>query len=180
MNEVEVKILDINREDIESRLLSLGARKTFDGEMCAVYFDRSDDSLKKSGDLLRVRKEGNECVLTFKKFVCNEPAKIRKEFEVTVSDLESIRRVFEQLGFKEWLVVKKHRTSYELQGVNFELDKYLDAYDYIPEFLEVEARDMVTVFRYVKELGFRKEECLPWTFLDVAAHYSQNNQGADH
>jgi predicted adenylyl cyclase CyaB len=172
MNEVEVKILDIDRKAVESRLLSLGAKKTFDDEMYAVYLDRSDDTLKKCGDLLRLRKEGDTCVLTFKKFISDEPAKIRKEYEVNVSDLGLMRSVFEQLGFKEWLIVKKHRTSYEIAGVYFEFDKYLDDHGYITEFLEIEAGDLKSIYRFVKQLGFRKDDCRPWTFLDVADHYS--------
>ncbi len=172
MNEVEVKILDIDRKAVESRLRSLGAKKTFDDEMYAVYLDRSDNALQKCGDLLRIRKEGDACVLTFKKFISDEPAKIRKEYEVNVSDLGSMRSVFEQLGFKEWLIVRKHRTSYEIEGMHFEFDKYLDDHGYIPEFLEIEAGDIETIYRLVEELGLRKDDCRPWTFLDVADHYS--------
>ncbi len=172
MNEVEVKILDIDRDAVESALRARGAEKIFDDEMYAVYLDHPDDTLKKSGDLLRLRKEGDQNILTFKKFVSNTPAKIREEYEVTVSDFESIRYVFEQLGFREWLIMRKHRTSYEVEGVHFEFDRYLDDYEYIPEFLEIEAGDIESIYRFVEELGFDKDACRPWTFLDVVDHYA--------
>jgi predicted adenylyl cyclase CyaB len=170
-NEVEVKILDIDRKTLESGMRSLGARKVFDGEMYAVYLDYADDELKKKGDLLRLRQEGTTCVLTFKEFVSDETAKIRKECEVNITDFKSMRYIFEQLGFKEWLIVRKHRTSYEIDGVHFEFDKHLDDHAYIPEFLEIEAADLESIYRFVEMLGFKKDDCRPWTFLDVADHY---------
>lgn len=170
-NEVEVKILDIDRKALESKLLSLGARMTFDGEMYAVYLDHADDELKQRGDLLRLRKEGDACLMTFKKFVSDETAKIRQEDEVNISDFDSMRYIFEQLGFKEWLIVRKHRTSYEIDGVHFEFDKHLDGHAFIPEFLEIEAADLESIYRFVEMLGFKKDDCRPWTFLNVADHY---------
>lgn len=170
-NEVEVKILDIDRKALEPVLLSLGARKVFDGEMYAVYLDHADDELRQKGDLLRLRKEGDACVMTFKKFVTDETAKIRKEYEVNISDLDSMRHILAQLGFKEWLIVRKHRTSYEIDGVHFEFDKHMDDHAFIPEFLEIEAADLESIYRSVEMLGFKRDDCRPWTFLDVADHY---------
>jgi adenylate cyclase class 2 len=172
-HEVEVKILDIDRTVLEPVLLSLGARKVFDGEMYAVYLDHADDTLKKRVDLLRLRKEGNICVLTFKEFVSDEMAKIRKEYEVNISDFESMRSILERLGFKEWLIVRKLRTSYEIDGVHFEFDKHLDDHAYIPEFLEIEAGDLESIYRFAEMLGFKRDDCRPWTFLDVADHYEK-------
>ncbi len=171
MEEAEVKILEIDRVKIESTLISLGAKKVFDGEMSAVYLDRNGGVLKERGDLLRVRKEGDMSVITFKKYVSDEPAKIRKEFEVSVSDFDAAREIFQYLGFKEWLIVNKHRTSYELEDVHFEFDKYRDTYEYIPEFLEIEAGDIHSIYHFVDSLGLRKEDCKPWTFIEVARYY---------
>ena len=38
MTEIEVKILEIDQALIEQKLISLGATKTFDGVMRAVFF----------------------------------------------------------------------------------------------------------------------------------------------
>ena len=63
--------------------------------------------------------------------------------------------------------MKKHRTSYVLDGVRFDFDKYHDQYEFVPEFLEIEAYDIETIYRYVELLGFGKDECKAWTFKDV-------------
>jgi len=39
MEEIEIKILDTKHEDLEPKLISLGAKKIFDDELYAVFFD---------------------------------------------------------------------------------------------------------------------------------------------
>jgi adenylate cyclase class 2 len=172
MNEIEVKIIDIDRGEVEKRLLSLGARMIFDGEMHALYFDFQDRTLGKAQDVLRLRKEGRKSILAFKKFISDDQAKIRREFEVEVSDFETTKAIIESIGLSPWLDMRKHRTTYVLFDSHFELDKYFGSFDYIPWFLEIEAPDLETIYRYAELLGFRKEDCKPWTSLELADHYS--------
>ncbi|UCG78783.1 MAG: class IV adenylate cyclase [Nitrospirota bacterium] len=172
MNEVEVKILEIDRDAVVSRLEELGAEKVFDDEMYAVYLDYDDERLKRYGDLLRLRKEGSRVMLTFKKHVSDTPAKVREEYETPVADFGTTRDLFRRLGFIEWLVVRKRRVSYELDGTHYDIDRYLDDFGHIPEFLEIDARDMESLSKGIELLGFSGEDCKPWTFVDLAMHYS--------
>ncbi len=83
-----------------------------------------------------------------------------------------MKHLLETLGMNVWLEVKKHRTSYKLKGVRFEIDAYHDAYSYIPQFLEIEGHDVETIYTYAELLGFKKNDCKPWDILQVAAYYS--------
>jgi predicted adenylyl cyclase CyaB len=171
--EIEIKILGIDREKVEKKLMSLGAEKTFDDEINAVYYDDRRRSIEGKRGTLRLRKEGARSVFTFKAFVENEDAKVRAEKEVSVSDFAAMQSILESLGFVPWLEMRKHRITYEIAGVHFEFDKYLGEYDYIPEFLEIESGDVGTVLKYAELLGFTKEDCKPWDALEVARYYSR-------
>ncbi len=172
MYEVEIKVLDIDREETERKLIGLGARKIFDAEINAVYYDSPDHSVRREKGTFRLRKEGPATVLTYKRHVSDGDAKVREELEVSVSDFGMMRAILESTGFSPWLEMRKMRTTYELAGLHFEFDRYLDAYDYIPEFLEIEGTDVGEVYRHAEMLGFKREDCRPWDAVQVARYYS--------
>lgn len=172
MYETEIKILDINRRDIEEKLISLGAKKIFDDDIHALYYDSSDNRLHQSGGTFRLRREGSQAVLTFKVRIDDTTAKIREETEVSVSDFDAMRSILKSIGFFPWLEMKKHRTTYKLGSVHFELDKHTGEYEFIPEFLEIEGPDIATVYASASALGFSEEDCRPWDAVQVAEYYS--------
>jgi len=174
--EIEVKVLEINRTDIEARLGTLGAKKVFDGTIHALYFDLPDRRLKRSGLTLRIRTEGRKAVLTLKVDVPNAAAKEREELQTEISDFTVMRQILETMGFSSWLVMKKHRTSYVLPDAHVEIDRYEDDFSYIPEFLEIEGSDTPAVYRVAEALGFRTEDCKPWDAVELAAYYRDSNR----
>lgn len=173
MRETEIKILGIDRAKIEAKLVSLGAKKVFDDEIHALYYDDPSGSVRKKKGALRLRKEGNESVLTYKGHVGDRGAKVRDEKEVSVSDFDTARSILESLGFSVWLEMKKHRTSYALRGAHFEFDKYGGEHGYIPEFLEIEGPDVKTVHSFARLLGFTGKDCRPWDSYRLAQYYSR-------
>ena len=172
MKEIEIKILGIDRNATEERLIALGAKKVFDGEIHALYYDFPDNSVRNSGCTLRLRQEGEKSVLALKKDIESTEAKIREEHEIEVSDFNEMRYLLEALGLHTWLEMKKHRTSYAFKGVHFEIDEYHDSYNYIPQFLEIEGQDIEAIYASAEVLGFTRDDCKPWDILQVAAYYS--------
>lgn len=173
MREIEVKILEIDRKKVESKLISLGAKKIFDGEIDAYFFDFKDDSLRKSDLMLRLRKEERKIVLTFKKPIKENGAKILEESEIEVSDFDTTKIILNSLGLQVWKRAKKHRTTYSLGDTHFELDKYIEDYNFIPEFLEIEAKNIDDIHKFIEALGFKKSDCKPWTLQDLIKYYSK-------
>jgi predicted adenylyl cyclase CyaB len=171
MKEIEIKILDIDYASIVKNLISLGAKKIFDGQVQTIFFDFPDHRIKKAKDLLRLRRVGNSSFITLKKYVPDKTAKVRKEYEIEISDFSVAEEILKGLGCFPELSVKKHRESYQLNQVHFELDKHLDEYNYIPWFLEIETKDKETLSAYIHKLGFTKDQCKSWSFFEVADHY---------
>lgn len=171
MDEIEVKILEIDPEFIIDKLLNLGAIKSFDGEMDAMFFDFSDLKIKDRGDVLRVRQEGNETRLTYKALISKEGTKIMRELETTVEDKEILQQILEALGLQIVKRTRKHRIQYELNNTHIVIDRYKDALDAIPPFLEIEAPDTKHLYQMVKQLGYKPEDCLSWDTGDLIKHY---------
>ncbi|MFA5084655.1 MAG: class IV adenylate cyclase [Candidatus Paceibacterota bacterium] len=179
MDEVEVKVLDVDRNALVKKLLSLGAKKHFEGEIHAVSFDYPDNSIKKAKKTLRLRTKGNKTYLTLKNPVDNPDIKIREELELEVSDFKIMKIILESLNLKQWRDVKKTRISYKLKDALFEFDKYHEEFEYIPEFVEIEVmakndkEAIKKIYEYAAMLGIKKEQCLPWTLNELTKHYKK-------
>ena len=176
MKEIEIKILDIDRKEIEEKLASLGAEKVFEGEVNALFFDFEDRSIRRSNRTVRLRRMGDKCFLTVKSPVAHDDVKIKDEYETEVSDIDSARHILESIGMSVWIEMKKHRTTFRTDDASFEIDKHQDKYKHIPEFLEIESGDIETIYRYAEILGFSKEDCRPWTVLDIDKNLRDNNR----
>lgn len=172
MQEVEVKILEVNEQEIITRLEKLGARKVFAGEICASYFDFPNEILTKEHKILRLRTKGKDyCELTFKKKLSKEKAKIMEEHELAFTgDTTALRSILAGIGLEEFKIIKKHRISYSLGDLHFELDKMPD----IPLFLEIEATSLDKLQEAVEKLGFTMADARPWSGKDVLNHYKKS------
>ncbi|MDP2630142.1 MAG: CYTH domain-containing protein, partial [Candidatus Uhrbacteria bacterium] len=123
MKEIEAKILEINKNEVEKKLRALGAKKVFDGKIDIRYFDFPGKTLKKRGIILRLRNKGNHGELTVKSnFVRTKGAKTSYEEETPV-DFNATRKVLIALGYQEITRSTKHRIEYVFDSVKFEIDK---------------------------------------------------------
>lgn len=175
MEEIEVKILEVNRTTVEKTLAGLGARKVFDGDIETLFFDFQEGTIIKQKNVLRLRKEQDKIELTYKKVHVTQKAKTAEEYSVEVSSLETMEKILENLGLSIIDRTQKHRVSYTLDGARFDFDRYSGDYGYIPEFLEIEAKSIDLLYKYAELLGFKAKDCLPWSTTDLIKHYSQKN-----
>lgn len=175
MKEIEVKILDIDRASVESRLTELGAEGRSDESLIALFFDFPDRRLAAAGSLLRLRKEGDRSILTFKGRVGEEGAKVREETEVAVGDFEACRKVLKVLGLEETMHVEKQRTTYRLGTATIAIDRHVGELSFIPEFMEVEAGSVEEVHAVAAQLGFTPDRLRPWGLPQVIEYYRRRS-----
>jgi len=165
MREVEVKILEVNKEELLKKLESLGAKKIFDGRVEAIYFETRDEK-----QTLRLRKNGGENELVLKTLNDDSEVKDAEELHVTTNSFQYTKKILEKLGFKPKKTrINKHRESYKLNSVRFEIDTI----DGLPTFLEIEASNKEEVLAWVEKLGFSKNDAKPWTGKQVLKHYKK-------
>ncbi|MCX6773785.1 MAG: class IV adenylate cyclase [Candidatus Micrarchaeota archaeon] len=167
MREIEVKFLEIDKEKIIEKLKSLGAKKSFEGNIEALYFDTGKKELKKKGIILRLRKKGDVSELTLKKWISVLNAKVMEEKESQVGDFQEIRNILHNLGYREIVRRRKYRMTYVLGDIHFEIDKIVD----LPCYLEIEAPSIEKIRHAVDLLGLSMEDSKPWSEGDVRKHY---------
>jgi adenylate cyclase, class 2 len=169
LKEIEVKILEINVEEIEKKLKEMCAVKVFDGELVNIYFDYQDRHLEKEGKVLRLRKTDDKIILTYKKFITQKDAKVMDENELEVQDFELMGRILKGIGLFPLYEFKKNRKTYELNRIHFEIDESPN----IPAFLEIEAPDLKTIYEIVLKLGFSKKNVNSYSIKEVLEHYGE-------
>lgn len=175
MLEKEIKILEIDKEEIIEKLIALGAEKSFEGFVHDIYYDFPDDAPKNkmeaNGRMFRLRQRGEEHIYTIKnkrkKVAKQEWVVAKDEHETPISNIESFAKVLEKYGMEKTREKKKHRVSYALDGMEFDFDKY----ENIPDFLEIEWPDGDTIQSWVKKLELDKyEQMLGWS-RKIFKHY---------
>ncbi len=176
MQEIEVKILEIDVPAVVSKLESLGAKKVFEGEIIALLFDYEDQRIRNSNATFRLRKRGETNELTFKQKYNNENAKIADEFETTVADFEKTREILLRIGLIEHPLVSKHRITYCIEDTHFEIDTFLN----IPTFLEIETSSLNRIQYWVQTLGYSMEDVNNWGGNALLAHYGIETYGHKH
>ena len=151
MIEKEIKILQVNKKKLMARLEELGARKVFEGTVQDVYYDYPKGKIDGEGRSFRVRNKWGEHIYTIKqKQREKDLSKMRTviELEHKITDVDSFKRVLEKYGLKKSREKKKHRVSYQMGDIHFDIDKY----SWIPCLLEIEAAWFLTVKSWLEKL----------------------------
>ena len=169
MREIEVKVLDINKELIEDRLAKLGAKKVFEGIVNSWVYDFPDKRIKNAKNHLRIRQEGDHSFITFKSGISQDQAKIMEELEINISDTDMMKNVFEKIGLEMKGEFQKQRISYKLDGAKVELDKNPD----IPWYLEIEGQSIKHIRSIGEALSIERSQLKPWSTGQVYQHYKK-------
>lgn len=142
--EYEVRVLDIDKEKIETKLNQLGAQKVADYDYKRRIYNFTPAVDHK---WIRLRTDGKKTTLTIKKL---ESLEIdgTKEMEIEVSNFEETDNMLNELGYKSHTYQENKRTRYILNDV--ELD--IDSWPYIPTYLEIEGKDEKSVKDMIKLL----------------------------
>jgi len=172
VREIEVKILEIDRRSVEETLSNLKAAKVFDGNIETFFYDFRDRSILKAKNVMRLRLDGRRIELTYKKVSKSREAKIANEYTISVSDLGTTKKILKSLGLLLIESMRKHRISYQLGRTRFDIDRFIGQYGGIPEFLEIESNSLDSIHKYAKLLGYKSEDCLPWSTEQLIQHYA--------
>ena len=161
MQEIEVKILDINLEKTATLLESKGAKKVSD-EVLDAYFYRNT-----AGAKLRLRRMGTRTILTYKQKNSYEGVMRNEEYEVEVSHFEDFVEILTGIGFEQYGSSTKRRITYTLGEAHYDLDKY----EGIPWLIEVEGQTQEAVEAGVALLGYTMDDTCTITERQVKEKY---------
>lgn len=160
--EIEVKFLDVDIEEVRSKLHGLGAVCEQPMRLLRrVIFDTDFMSAKNA--YLRVRDEGHKNTLTYKQF---DSLSIdgAKEIEVDVSNFEGTVALIEAAGIPANSSQESKRESWKLDGV----DIVIDEWPWLQPYIEIEGNNIQSVKDIAKRLGYDWEAAV---FGDVMVAY---------
>lgn len=156
MKEIEIKIRNIDKEEIIRKLEDLGARKIFTGKILDIRFDTPSRSLSKQGKALRIRQKGKYFYLTLKgKKNSFENITSRDEIGVRISNFKVAYRILNELSFIKIFEMEKYRTEYRIEEeINFDIDEYPG----MNPILEIEGKNKGNIDEYLNKLGIDRSK----------------------
>jgi adenylate cyclase class 2 len=122
--EREIKLVFSSAAEARDALLDAGvealrARRLQDD----VLYDTRDDRLFAERSALRLRRDGERGILTFKGPIEPGLMKTREELESAVDDYASIAALLDRLGFRPWFRYQKYREEFGAPGVVAAVDE---------------------------------------------------------
>ncbi len=159
MNEIEVKIMDINPDSIKNKLKLLHAKPTGDGVMEIMHFDFPDGRIQKNDEILRLRKIHGRVELVYKQNLGgSKDFKSMKEYETTIADFDAMAEILKRLGFVVYFHYEKKRETFALEHNGKKIKFEIDYYPGINPLIEVEANNEASVEEGVKLLGYEMKD----------------------
>ncbi|HHY08707.1 MAG TPA: class IV adenylate cyclase [Corynebacteriales bacterium] len=138
MIEVEVKAHATNLDEIEEKVIEIGASRVGEEYQEDLYFNAPHRDFAQTDEALRIRKtkseNSEETYITYKGPKMDELSKTRKEIEVAVEDPSNVAEILQNLSFRAVAMVRKNRTIYTLD----ELIITLDQVHGVGDFVEIE------------------------------------------
>lgn len=160
--EYEVRVLEINEDEIQSKLKELNAILVEDVFQKRYVYDFKPVVPSK---WIRLRTNGSKTTLTIKSVESSNIDGTR-EVEIEVSDFDDTNAILEELGYIPRGIQENKRIKYDLNGVEIDIDTWPK----IPTYLEIEGTNEEEVYNTLQLLGIPKERA---TSLDVQSIYEQ-------
>ena len=150
--EYEVRILEINQEEVKEKLEKLHATFEWDRVQRRYVYDFIPKVDKK---WIRLRTNGDKTTLTIKNLVSSN-IDGTQELEVVVDNFDRTHLILKELGYEAKGYQENRRVQYHLNGVEVDIDSW----PMIPTYLEIEGPSEEAVYNAVEALGFTREDCV--------------------
>lgn len=165
MKEVEVKLRSSKKEQkqLEKKLKVAGWKMSGKRKEINQLYVHPAMTLKENGETLRLRKS-DKTTLTFKgpRELNKHGLKVRKEYEVVVSDPRAMESILGKLGFAVNLTVKKTRISYRKGKTEIALDSVHG----LGDFIEIEGPEK-EILSLLEKLGLEDRERLTQGYAEL-------------
>ena len=160
--EIEIRLLDVDKEDFIKQILSLGASK--DSEFLQRRYTYDFNPVVKN-KWIRLRTNGKKTTLTIKEIIDKKSISGTNELEIEVSDFNKTNLVLEKLGYNHRNYQENYREIYYLDDVEISIDSW----PLIPTYVEFESKSEEKINSLLEKLSYEKENL---TTLDVTSIYN--------
>lgn len=164
--ENEIKILDVNVQELTELLEKLGAQKVFDDNRIVTSFDDKQQNLQGQDVDIRITEEGS-IKLSLDQKVNGKTSSIK----LKVSRVQEMTDFLSVLGVTPVSKATSHRISYEFEGIDFDIDQF----EHIPPFLEIDMGESVKdLHQVIKQLGLGGKEQVSLSTQEVFKKYGKD------
>ncbi len=167
MIEREVKILEIDEGKLRKKLEEIGAKFVEKKKFTTIFFDFPDGSIRKKGDIFRIRKFKGKIELTYKKRKGVKSVKEVEEFTIESVNFKEAVKILESLGLQEIMRIKKQREIYK---INKDTVIVIDKIKGVPPYVEIEGNSR-EIKKLMKELGLENKKIVKWDTFELLEYY---------
>ena len=158
-NEIEVRILNINKEDLISKLEKNNAEFMGDWNQIRYVYDFNPVDPHR---WIRLRTNGIIGTLTIKE-VQDKTEYGTKELEIEVSSIETTHQILEKLGYKRRSVQENKRIRYILNDVEIDIDTW----PYLNTYVEFESESLDKIKKVISLLEFDYKDAVTQDAQDI-------------
>ncbi len=159
--EIEVKVLHVDLDVMERRLVDLGGEKIGEEQQTNYLIDSSAHPIPAGLGYLRIRhiekNEGEITQCTFKEKKCDEGVRAYDEHTVIIDDAHEMRAIFALLGYDLVEEAKKHRISYAFKQCRMDLDRW-DPESFPEPYMEIEGPNREAIDKAIVALSIDREQ----------------------
>lgn len=161
--EYEVTVLEIERQELEKKLVKLGAIKLGDYLQRRYTYDLIN---KDDNKWLRLRTNGKKTTLTIKSVFDKNSIGGTHELEIEVDNFDKTYELLKGLSYNHRNYQENRRTSYRLGDVQFDIDEW----PLIPCYVEIEGKNEKDVKDMLEKLDINMDKV---TTYDVTSIYNE-------
>ena len=143
--EYEIRVLEINKEEIVNKLKKLGAIMKGNFKQKRYVYDLKP---AENGKWIRLRTNGKVTTLTYKDIVSNT-IDGTKEVEFEVEDFDKANEFLEKIGFINRSYQENERIQFILNNVEIDIDSW----PMIPTYMEIEGKSEEEVLNMKRVLN---------------------------
>lgn len=176
--EIEVRILDIDVNEIVEKLNSLGGILVKRENQINKLFDFKNKNLLNENGYARIRivedliSNKNLFYMTVKKRIENGNYKIMDEKEIEISDGKIGEEIFKSLGLEMNYEIKRYRESYKIFDVLVEID-INDKNFYPNPYVEIEGDSEEKIEKVVNLFGYTMEDTTSKSIFEILKDYNK-------
>jgi len=173
--EIEAKMKLDDAEALVKRLQETGATRAGQVIETNSFYDTEDRILLAADKTLRIRSAQNvdsgeiRVTLTYKGPAQPGRFKSRDEIETTLSDADTLDRLFDRLGFVRIFRFQKHRQSWKLADCKVEIDRI----PHLGTFVEIEGPSEESITRVRQMLHLTDRPILRGSYAGMLVSYLQ-------
>ncbi|WP_411682558.1 class IV adenylate cyclase [Clostridium thailandense] len=181
MKEFETRIINIDENEIKTKLMQIDAVKVKQENQINNIYDFDDRRLLNKKGYARIRivedllNNNNHYYMTTKKLLSQDKYKVMEENETEILDSKAGESIFKSLGLNLIQSIKKYRESYKYKNTLIEIDINEKSFCPFP-YIEIETNDDTELKEVVELLGYKLEDTTSKTIFEILkeGNYTSN------